>query len=161
VKKIVAFGLAALALVMMSQQQASAYKKLNFGVGLNLGWEGANNSVLWGVLKGGPGPGMDGGYGYGGDHGFVPGDQSFAPVPQAFGPGGFGPGGFDPSYASPMAPTMPPSPELATPPARRMPQAPGSAQPVGYFPYADPALGYYPPTYAYGYPMYYYPAYGR
>jgi hypothetical protein len=156
VKKIVAFGLAALALMMMTQQQASAWKKCTFGVGLNLGWEGANNSVLWGVLKGGPGPGMDGGYGGFGDPGFGYGAHGFASGPQPFGPGGF-----EPSYASPMNSAMPPSPELATPPARRMPQAPGSAQPVGYFPYADPALGYYPPTYAYGYPMYYYPAYGR
>jgi hypothetical protein len=147
VKKIVAFGLAALALVLVTQQHASAYKKCTFGVGLNLCWEGANNSILWGVAKGGPGPWGDGGYG-----GYPGAGPAITPAPHAYGPSGF-----DPSYASPMTPEMLQSPAMATPPPRRMPQAPESAQPVGYFPYADPAMGYYPPNYGYGYPMYYYP----
>ncbi len=66
--KRLAFGVAAVALVLASQQQASAWSKFNFGVGLNVGWQGGGNSVLWGVLKGAPTPG-DGGYGDGGGPG--------------------------------------------------------------------------------------------
>ena len=48
-KKILAFGLVALALVLATQQQASAWSKFNFGVGLNVGWQGGGNSVLFGM----------------------------------------------------------------------------------------------------------------
>lgn len=150
--KRLAFGVAAVALVLASQQQASAWSKFNFGVGLNVGWQGGGNSVLWGVLKGRPLPG-DGGYGDGGGPGLG-------------GAPGFGPGpGFGPTPEPiPVKPDSKPEPK---------PKDKGSvdaAQPVGYFPYADPAVGYYPqspthPTYmypAYTYPMYYYyPVYGR
>jgi len=67
-KRILCTALAALGLLLGSQQQASAWHKCSFGVGLNLSCEGANNSVLWGVMKGGPAPGqmVDGGYPGGG-----------------------------------------------------------------------------------------------
>jgi hypothetical protein len=141
--KVLAMGLVALALLLTAQQQASAWSKYNFGVGLNVGWEGGGNSVLWGVLNGGPSPGQaDGGFsgGYPGDSGMIP------------------------NFPAPMAPPPPPPPP--PPPAKPMPTGnPGVAQPVGYFPYADPAVGYYP-AYSgypgYSYPMYYYyPTYRR
>jgi hypothetical protein len=56
-------GLAALGLVLAIQQQASAWSKFRFSIGMNISWEGAGNSVLGGLLKGSqvPGMGMDGG----------------------------------------------------------------------------------------------------
>lgn len=138
-KKTLALGLAALALLACSQQKASAWSKFNFGIGANIGWEGGGNSVLWGVLKGGPTPGMY-------DHGF-----GGAPIMNDH---GFG--GPSPSYG----PEILPAPLPGGP--KPMPSgAPGVAQPVGYFPYADPAAGYYPPNYYsanYYAPAYYMPA---
>jgi hypothetical protein len=134
VKQIVAVGLAALALMLMTHQQASAWHKCSFGVGMNLACEGGGNSVLWGMAKGAPSPGqMDGGF---------PDGYGYGPGAPAFG-GNFAP--IDPGLAANPAPA----------PARVMPQAaPPTTQPVGYFPYADPAVGYYP--YAYAYPSWYY-----
>jgi hypothetical protein len=50
----------AVALLAMSEQKASAWSKFNFGVGLNIGWEKADNSWLWGFYRNGPVPGSDG-----------------------------------------------------------------------------------------------------
>jgi len=143
-KRIPCTAVMALGLMLASQQQASAYCKFNFGVGLNLGWEGANNSVLWGVLKGGPGPGMS--------------DGSYPAFAAGYPSGGHSQinQGFDPSYAAPAYPpsgtampmaTMPyPAPMTQVRPMPQMPRA--EMQPVGYFSY--PTYPTYPT-----YPMYY------
>ena len=150
-KKVLASGLAALALVLLAQGQASAWHKCNFGVGLNWSCEGGGNCVLWGLLKGAPTPGQTDGN-FDGDHGF---HDGHAMAPDMI-----------PGDAAPLnAITVPPTPPTPKP----MPTGtPNAAQPVGYFPYADPAVGYYPaakanPTYAYPmyYYYYYYPMYGR
>jgi hypothetical protein len=132
-KKVLVLGLMALALALLTHQEASAYKKFNFGVGLNLSCEGANNSIMWGVAKGGPGPGwadggFPGGYGYGN-------------------PDYFGGQPFGHDQAPAMTPSTAPTP---TTPPRPMPMGtPGVAQPVGYF----PTYGSYSGS---NYPMYYY-----
>jgi len=46
----------ALALTALSHQQASAWHKFNFSVGLNIGWEAANNSYFCGRFSSGPPP---------------------------------------------------------------------------------------------------------
>jgi len=51
-KKILAATLLALGLLAAGQQQAQAWSKINFGVGLNFGWQGGGNSAFWGLVKG-------------------------------------------------------------------------------------------------------------
>jgi len=129
-KRILVASLAALSLVLLSHQQASAYSKFKFGIGFNISWEGANNSFLCGLLKGGPGPGCCASDPYAGcvDGGGSPyccGGGS--PYSHGIGPDGFG--------AQPIAPPPPP----AVPGG-----APAVAQPVGYFNYPQQAgYGYY------------------
>jgi hypothetical protein len=62
-KKMLLVALLGLGLVLASEQRASAWSKYNFGVGLNVGYEGGGNSVLFGMFKGEQPPmGMDHGY---------------------------------------------------------------------------------------------------
>ena len=51
-KKMLLVTLLGLGLVLTSGQRASAWSKSNFGVGLNIGYEGGGNSVFWGMFKG-------------------------------------------------------------------------------------------------------------
>jgi len=147
--KIVMAGLAALALTTVAGQQAQAWSKYNFGVGLNVGWEGGGNSVLWGLFKGAnvPGAGMGGDFGGGG-------------VMPAPGPGYQGFSGYNPY---PFTPGRGAEPPLAAPTDSEKIPAPTPLKPAVYNPYQQ--MGYYPqmyqtvPTYS-GYPAYpYYPAY--
>lgn len=55
-KKMLAASVAAVALVAVVQQEASAWCKFTFGAGFNTSFECANNSVLWGLIKSGPAP---------------------------------------------------------------------------------------------------------
>lgn len=127
-KRIHVACLAALSLVLLSHQQASAYSKFRFGIGFNISWEGANNSFLCGLLKGGPGPGCasDPYAGYT-DGGVAPHSCGIgSPYSYGIGHDGFG--------AQPIAP-----PAQAAPAA-----APAVAQPVGYFNYPQQTgYGYY------------------
>ncbi len=140
-RQILTATAAALALVLAAQQQASAWSKYNFGVGLNVGWEGGGNSFLFGVLKGAQSPAgyadgnMPGGYG-------SPGIES-APMMPA------------PAPAAPGKP-MPEGPEKVGPPTPAK-QANYEYQPTGYY----QPQGYYQPSYQAYYPYYYptYPAY--
>src|SRR5262249_27538375 len=93
-KRNICLALTVCCLTLMVNRPAQAWSKFNFGIGLNFGWEGAGNSVLWGVLRGGPAPGAvaDGGYGKGGfAPGFDPGYGQAPPMPPAHA-GGFPPG---------------------------------------------------------------------
>src|ERR1700733_9668356 len=65
-KKMLVASVVAVALMAGLQQQASAWCKFNFGVGLNCSYEGGGNSLLWGLIKGSPCPnqmGIDPGLG--------------------------------------------------------------------------------------------------
>ena len=78
-KKVLVSGLMAICVIALAQQQASAWSKCNFGIGLNIGWEGANNSFLWGVMKGGPAPCQQADGAYAG----FPGGGGMAAMPMA------------------------------------------------------------------------------
>jgi hypothetical protein len=143
-------SLTALTLMGASVQQASAYCKFNFGVGMNLGMESGGNTLLWGAFSSAPAPGMA----CGGDPGF--GFPAYGGAPYM---GGFGgDGGL--AQAQPMSPL----PGMAKPVSAAI--NPGVAQPVGYFQYPEQTYpqmnlqmypqmypqmdyNYYPATYPY------------
>ena len=56
-KKFLAAGLLAIALIAASQQQASAWVNARFGIGINAGWQSADNCWWWGAFHNGPAPG--------------------------------------------------------------------------------------------------------
>jgi hypothetical protein len=173
-KRIITLAIVASSLILTTSQKASAWHKCQFGIGFNISSEGANNSVMWGVVKGGPaphgygygyGPGDIGkpgpyGYGFGGGFGGYGGgndgghDGGYVGDPSMMGgPNGFmgGPNGFampSQSMPLPIGPTALP---------RQMPHA--DAQPVGYwnYPTYDPMAMYMPYYYQ---PMWYGFGYG-
>jgi hypothetical protein len=57
VKKFLIIGALALGLAAVSVQEASAWIKCNFSIGLNWSWESGNNSFLWGLWSSGQVPG--------------------------------------------------------------------------------------------------------
>jgi hypothetical protein len=151
-KRILCATMVAFGLLLTSSQQASAWSKFNFGVGLNVGWEGGGNSILWGVMKGGPSPGQmsDGAYPS------YPGGLGAMPTAQMGNPGLYSAGYTPYAQSAPMMPMQQPAP---MPPVQSMPQMPRASetQPVGYFTY--PAYSQYP-VYA-PYPQYYWNYYGN
>jgi hypothetical protein len=149
-KRMVCAALGALCVFASAEQQASAWCKFNFGVGANVSWEGANNSLLWGGIKSGPAPGgMDGNYGFPGFGG--PGFGGHAGTLMPGGSPMAQGGAVDPNFAGSLKPL--PVPMLQ--PAPQMPKAP-DAQPVGYWAPAPQ----YPYPYGYGYGYYPYPPMG-
>lgn len=96
-KRIMISSLAALGLLLGTHQEASAWSKFRFSVGMNISWEGSGNSVLFGLLKGSPAPyPMDGGYPQGG---YSQGPAS--PYSPGMIAGGFGPPPQGPAYPQP------------------------------------------------------------
>ena len=105
-KKFLMIGALALGLAAVSGQEASAWIKCNFSVGLNWSWESGNNSFLWGLWSSGqvpgypsdlgtlgvgyPGPspyaGMMGGPAHYGDHGAYAPAAPHGPRPSSCGP---------------------------------------------------------------------------
>lgn len=140
-KKFVILGVLALALVAITQQQADAWCNIKFGAGVNLNWQGGDNSLLWGLYRSGQvphaGPGV------------VPpfhGHQPFY---------GANPTGFP--FADQGSAFAPQSYHQMMPPAPLSPQVNQQAtflQPVGYYypSYQTPVMPYY---YS-GYPAYWY-----
>jgi hypothetical protein len=131
-QRLIIASLAALGFLAASQEQASAWSKFNFGIGMNLGMEGGGNSVLWGAYTSGPAPGMGYEGGYGG-----------AIMPYG------GP-------AMPFPGEMPQAPEKIGPPQ----MGPSTAKPAGYYPIQQmsyPEMVYPPMNYPYypTYPLYY------
>lgn len=82
----------ALGALVADNQQASAWNKFNFNIGMNISYEAAENNFLWGVFRSGPHPyaqaqqyGQQGQQGFGGygDPGmqYYPGPQGALPAP--------------------------------------------------------------------------------
>jgi hypothetical protein len=95
-KKISVLSFAALTVLALSQQRASAWCQWKFGIGLNLDYKGGGNNFLWGAYKSQqpPAPGVPG------YPGAVP-----APAPGPYGPtiSPYGPpfgGGFEGGYGA-------------------------------------------------------------
>jgi hypothetical protein len=173
VKKFLIISALALGLAAVVEQEASAWIKCNFSVGLNWSWESGNNSFLWGAWTSGQVPGwptdawngthanpspytmMGGGPVVYGDHGGYPppgphGDNGFvAPPPgqTAEPPAGKGGG-------------TPPPPQ----PTTTGQYGTNGYQPVGYYQapasyyqapnYSTPSYGYYGGQGYYGYGSY-------
>jgi hypothetical protein len=130
-KRFLVLTVLALGVTVLSQRPAAAWSNFRFSVGLNLGWQGGNNSYLFGAFRSGPAPAPWAAYGPGPGH----------PGP--------GPGGFNPYFESPYAkgPAATPGTPGATaqtapvaPPTTPAPPSPPAQaattpfQPVGYFP---------------------------
>lgn len=138
-KKLMILGTLALALVLASEQSASAWSNIKFGAGVNLHWQTGDNNILWGVLRNGqiPHPGGYGGYG-----------------------GGYGyghPGGGFPMYYEPTAADANNNGGAAA-----GKQSAGAPAPVNQTSYpANPYGYYYPVSYNpyYGYQGYQVPSY--
>jgi hypothetical protein len=58
-KKFFAMGVLALTAAGVFHQQASAWCKAGFSVGLNWGWQSGGNNLLWGVWRNGQPGGTD------------------------------------------------------------------------------------------------------
>ena len=126
-KRMAILSLLALSVILASEQQASAWCRFKFGIGLNISYEGSGNTFLWGLCKGGPNPNMypDG----------APPVDGYAPPYPAYSPGMVPDG-----YAPPPPPGHTPPPPTAA--------APAVAQPVSYNPYQPNG------TYPNGYPQF-------
>jgi hypothetical protein len=138
-KKLLTLSVLALAASALSARPAHAWSNIRFNVGLNLHWQAADNSLLWGLFRNGPAPGpccQPNPYAAGNPYGPTP-YPYFDPtgmmssrqpgmVPgqgPATGPGPAGP----PATAQTPVPTAPPPAPSASP------QATGPVfQPVGY-----------------------------
>jgi hypothetical protein len=85
-KKIALAGLIALSLIALSQQTASAWVNVRFGIGLNWQWQSGGNNFLWGALHNGqvPGPEAFGGYYGSGQAAPMPYYSYSAPMPQFY-----------------------------------------------------------------------------
>jgi hypothetical protein len=145
--RMLSAAIAALCVALVTGQEASAWCKFNFGVGMNVGYEGGGNSILWGAFSGGPPPGAgyDGfGPAYGGGH-----HQGYA----GGYPMGYAAGKIDPQMGGYPLPVGALAPVTTSP--RPMPQVMPRAsdtQPVGYSTY--PQYDYNYPQYDYNYPQY-------
>ena len=56
-KKLLVASVLALALLMGSRQSASAWSEFKFSAGVNFGWVGGGNRILWGAYHSAPFPG--------------------------------------------------------------------------------------------------------
>jgi hypothetical protein len=141
----------ALAVSAISGQKASAWSKFNFNVGLNIGYEAAENSFLWGFFRNGPHPyAQAGGYGAHNNGG------------QVYGQGDTQYYNSQPATAG-SSPSTLPTPTQSTP-VQSLPINNGQTSPVtytgteqssgtqqiGYYNYTWPAYNYYSPYYWYG-----------
>src|SRR5439155_24295833 len=110
-KRFLAIYLAALAVLALAQNKASAWSKCNFNIGLHISREAADNSLLWGLYRNGPHP--------------------FANNPAASGHPGYVPDGpypyYNPYPAAGTSPTLP-APGQSVPQAAAQNGAPSYGQ---------------------------------
>jgi hypothetical protein len=160
-------GALALGLAAVSVQEASAWIKCNFSVGLNWSWESGNNSILWGAFANGQVPGYPTDFSHTG----------FTTVPNPYAMMGGGPvpygdhGGYAPHGGNGFV--APPPGQTAEPPTGKNGTAAPTTtsqygasgyQPVGYYQtpasyyqapsYSSPSSGYYGSQGSYGYGSY-------
>jgi hypothetical protein len=154
-KRFLVLTVLALGVTVLSQRPAAAWSNFRFSVGLNLGWQGGNNSYLCGLFRSGPAPApwavYPGGPGYPppAANGFNPYFES--PYAQGKAPAGMPGPASATAQTPPVAPPAPPATPSAPPQATATP-----FQPVGYFPSTslyNPAAGSYRPAQA---PSYWY-----
>jgi hypothetical protein len=150
-KKLLGISMMALVLAAVSAPRASAWANFNFGVGLNLSFQSANNCWLWGAIRNGP-TGMEGS------------NWAYGPAP--------GLGGmcatpyYNAGYAYPYgAAVTAPAPAVTTAPAptwvapaptpgAKKDNAPAGTQRSSYFqPVAYPGANTYAPTGYSAYPQ--------
>src|SRR4051794_11744784 len=91
-KKILLGGIAALAVVLATEKQASAWINSRFSVGLNWSYQSGGNNFLWGLFRNGQPPGPEA-YGPGFPGGFPGGGYPGGGYPGGGYPGN-GPNGF-------------------------------------------------------------------
>lgn len=148
-KKFAIAGLLALGLLACPQQQADAWIKVQFGVGLNFSFESGNNSWFWGAFNNGQIPGYPTnvpiGHHYGHGYGGYPMDYGY-PASSDDGHHTGQDQGADPKQKS--------NGSQSQTQAYRYPSNYGTYQPVSYQP------SYYYPQANYYQPSYYYPSYG-
>jgi hypothetical protein len=152
-KKLFVASVLALGLVMASQQTASAWSEFKFSAGVNLGWVGGGNRILWGAYHSAPYPG-------GQDLGpFFPGLAAAANNNQYFGYPPAPAYGAPPVYGVPAvgAPAyVAPQPAPLAPPHPPAPSGTGVQQTYyGYYDGGYQSAGYYPNSY-YTAPSYWY-----
>jgi len=82
-KKLIILSAVTGALLLATEQQASAWSNIKFGAGVSLHWQTGDNNLLWGVFRNGQIPhpygGFTGGYGGHGGHGGY--GQQYMPYP--------------------------------------------------------------------------------
>jgi hypothetical protein len=163
-KKILVLKVAAITILALSGQRASAWCDWKFGVGLNLSYKGGGNNFLWGAYKSQQPPAL----GAPGLPGVVPAPIPApigAPIPGMYGQnlGAYAPGyggGYEGGYGAYGAAAYNPGQENPAP-ATAQSSAPPSTkvQPVGYQYSANGQYGYRqsstanyapPPSYWYG-----------
>lgn len=157
-KKLFFAGLLALSFLATSQQQAAAWVKINFGVGLNFSYESGNNSWFWGAFNNGQVPGyptnvpvgLHYGHGFGGYYGGYDMGGYYGGYDQGYYGGGYGghhQQGGDKKQEQ--------GNKQDDNQVRRSGNGYVSYQPVSY----QPSYYYQQPSY-YSQPNYYYPSYG-
>jgi hypothetical protein len=129
-KKLFGLSVVALAITLISMQEASAWSNIKFGAGFNFQWQTGNNGIGKHFWRSGPLPGQPV-YGYGYQNYF----------PGHGGPGMYGQEGFH-------AP-MPMPAETEAPPAAAYQAGGFDATPVHYYRESYQS-GYYTPSYYYG-----------
>jgi hypothetical protein len=136
-KKLFVASVLALAVTMASQGTASAWSEFKFSAGINFGWVGGGNRVLWGLYESSPFPGH-------------PGLPAYALVPTYAPCAPYGVPAVPAVYGSSHAPDAEAAPLPVTTgvPQSYNPYYNTGYQPVGYY-----YSGYYPsqvPSYWYG-----------
>lgn len=162
-KRLLLASFLAVAVLATTRQDASAWCKFNFGVGLGFNYEGGGNNLLWGLVKtapypgapasAAPGCGLFGGNGcglFGRNCGM---NQTPGLVPYGYGTfAGPGYGGYPlagdhvaPGGDTYVAPAPTPTKPETTPkptPKSAAPVAPPTTQRVGYYTYGQAGYNY-------------------
>jgi len=141
-KKLFVASVLALAATMACQQKASAWSEFKFSAGVNFGWAGGGNRILWGLYHSAPYPGgqdvypvfpgIAAGLGYNAANAGYAAPAGFAPhAPTVFYGSEQGPGAAGTAGVAPTAPaaTMP---AVSGPHQSYNPYYNTGYQPVGY-----------------------------